>query len=494
MIKIIIFFIIFMMTTQNVVAEDRLNYIMYEACKTGDIATVKRMIERGVDVNIKSDFFAHTALMLATYNGHLDIVNYLLSKGADANIGFPLADAVEYGHIEIVRSLVEKGDADVNITISSKTLLSYVISYNDEYTALGAKMAKILISGGADLKGELISAVESGRTEIVKHLISSGANIKEIDSYGKTAFMIAKEKGYNEIAAFLFENSIFDEYKTIIESYKGQPAIADIKKMIEVSQSQYLNRDTSFKGIAFKEGTYVLSIILILGYNDLGESLIKAGAVNINEYNNYGYSTSNVLIDTVKNNNINAVKMLIKYDVNINSGNEKTALYFAIENENIDMVNTLLEAKIKPNYLYDALKKNNTEIAKTLIDYKANISTGSFITSIENKNIDIINYIIATGYDINGNNGQELLACIENNNVEIAKILIKNGADVNTSYDNYTPLAKACEKGYIDIVTLLIENYADVNNGSNSYTLLEIARNNGHDDIVALLETLATLE
>lgn len=499
-----------MATTLNVVAEDRPHYIMYEACKTGDIATVKRIIQRGVDVNIASDFFNHTALYLASANGHLDIVNYLLSKGADANINTPLGEAVRYGHVEIARSLLEKGNADVNVTISEiryansgsyteyYTLLSYAMIYSD--AELGAKMAKILIDSGADLDGKLISATMSGQTKIVKYLINAGVDIKEVDSYGKTSFMLAKEKGYNDIADILFERSIFDEYKTLIESYKGQPAIADIKKMIEISNSQYLNRDTSFKSIAFEKGTYVLSLVLILGYNDLGASLIKAGAVNINSYDNgHSYGNNSVLIHTVVNNNIDAVNILIKHGVDINSNKDETALYFAIENENIDMVKTLLEANIKPDYLYNALEKNNTEITKTLIDYNVSISANSFVMSIKNNNIDIVNYIIATGYDLNANNGQELLASVENNNIEIAKILIENGADVNTKYESYTPLMIACREGYTNIVAFLIENYADVNIGNDSYnnnnnTPLGVAQNNGHDDIVVLLKNAGAVE
>ncbi len=36
--------------------EDRLNYQLYEACKSGDIKKVRELIRKGVNVNEKSDF------------------------------------------------------------------------------------------------------------------------------------------------------------------------------------------------------------------------------------------------------------------------------------------------------------------------------------------------------------------------------------------------------------------------------------------------------
>lgn len=67
------------------------------------------LIDAGADINQLSDGW--TPLYLASYNNNIPIVNLLLSKGADINIGprSPLSAAVTMGNLEIVKILISKG-------------------------------------------------------------------------------------------------------------------------------------------------------------------------------------------------------------------------------------------------------------------------------------------------------------------------------------------------------------------------------------------------
>jgi ankyrin repeat protein len=51
----------------------------FKAAFRGDLATIKKLIESGVDVNMK-DKTGKTPLILAAQNGHQDIIELLLSK------------------------------------------------------------------------------------------------------------------------------------------------------------------------------------------------------------------------------------------------------------------------------------------------------------------------------------------------------------------------------------------------------------------------------
>ena len=53
-----------------------------DAARKGDAATVKRLLDEGVDVNTKFRYNA-TALFYACDAGHLEVVKVLLDKGAD---------------------------------------------------------------------------------------------------------------------------------------------------------------------------------------------------------------------------------------------------------------------------------------------------------------------------------------------------------------------------------------------------------------------------
>ena len=75
---------------------------LQDAARKGDAATVKKLLDEGVDVNTKFRYGA-TALFYACDHGHLEVVKVLLDKGADLTIkdtfyGFtPLMLAVSPG-------------------------------------------------------------------------------------------------------------------------------------------------------------------------------------------------------------------------------------------------------------------------------------------------------------------------------------------------------------------------------------------------------------
>ena len=54
------------------------------ASQQGHLDVVQALLAKGADVNAKDNDGA-TALMLASQNGHLDVVQALLAKGADVN-------------------------------------------------------------------------------------------------------------------------------------------------------------------------------------------------------------------------------------------------------------------------------------------------------------------------------------------------------------------------------------------------------------------------
>jgi ankyrin repeat protein len=95
---------------------------LIKASKEGDIASVQKLVARGVDVNAKADIISDwgkTALMEASLIGHVDIVAALLKAGADVNAKDDYGDtalmfAAGKGHYDIVKLLLDAG-ADVNL-------------------------------------------------------------------------------------------------------------------------------------------------------------------------------------------------------------------------------------------------------------------------------------------------------------------------------------------------------------------------------------------
>ncbi len=107
---------------------------------------MRNALEEGTDINIKNDK-GWTALMGASMNGHLEIVELLIEKGADVNdniIGTTvLMCASLNGHIEIVEFLIDNG-ADVNVRDSrGSNVLKYASKNGHE------EIVRILKDAGA---------------------------------------------------------------------------------------------------------------------------------------------------------------------------------------------------------------------------------------------------------------------------------------------------------------------------------------------------------
>jgi ankyrin repeat protein len=153
-------------------------------------------------------------LHCAVFNGHMEIVNLLLEKGADVNLKdnfgtTPLKSAALNGHMRIVKLLLEKG-ADVNLT--------------DKYD-----------------KTPLHWAVFNGHMEIVNLLLEKGADVDLKDNFGNTSFYCALIKGYIEIVKLLLLINLIkvDGYKLDITDYEISLSLSDrdrLNKLVNVDR------------------------------------------------------------------------------------------------------------------------------------------------------------------------------------------------------------------------------------------------------------------
>jgi outer membrane protein assembly factor BamB len=92
------------------------NEQLWEAARQGDAATVRQLLDRGVDPNAEFRE-GGTALLFAAQHGHADVVELLLARGADVHARDRINNATalhfSYGLPAVVKVLVEHG-ADVN--------------------------------------------------------------------------------------------------------------------------------------------------------------------------------------------------------------------------------------------------------------------------------------------------------------------------------------------------------------------------------------------
>ena len=138
--------------------------------------TVKFLINSGFSLNIK-DFHGETALHVAVEHGNLEIVRFLIEKGANVNVRskakvtpiLRLEDNFnDKETVEILRLLISKG-AKVNVSNSDKETLLMMACFHNNFEAV-----KILLEAGAnpnlkDEDGE--TALQKTDSDEIKQLL-----------------------------------------------------------------------------------------------------------------------------------------------------------------------------------------------------------------------------------------------------------------------------------------------------------------------------------
>ena len=123
------------------------------AAKEGCSNAVECLLELGADINTRVGFLERSALEEASDGGHIDIVEYLLAKGAKLEVGLPnhnpLFHAIYENHIEVAKVLLSAGlDPHVTyLTLSGKLRNAFSFAKEcgkgkviDLLTAVGCRM------------------------------------------------------------------------------------------------------------------------------------------------------------------------------------------------------------------------------------------------------------------------------------------------------------------------------------------------------------------
>ena len=164
------------------------------AASTGDIEAVKQYLDAGGDVNAKNKVTT-TPLYWAAYEGQKEIVELLITNGADVNLRSGMVVKTKDG---------SEGNKMAQEIMNNRTPLDMAILR--EHT----EIAELLIAKGTDVNAKsnrgytpLHEASKKEKTEIIELLIAKGADVNAKDADGKTPLDRAIMNRIDEIADLL---------------------------------------------------------------------------------------------------------------------------------------------------------------------------------------------------------------------------------------------------------------------------------------------------
>ena len=363
------------------------------AVKNGNVDCVEVLLNYKADIEGRGDYDDYhdddewnlpgrydgsTPLFVAAAYGHLDILKCLVENGADVNAAThdkstPLMIASRYGHVNVVTFLIEHG-ANMDLKHKTgKTALHYVVYHNNDC----CDVLSCFIKNGADVNATtndnstpLMIASKKGLVNVVTFLIEHGANVELQDNNGETALHYAVDSC--DVLSFLIRNGADVNSRTY---YKYTPLIIASRKGL-VNVVTFLIEHGAKLDLQDKEGRTALH-----------------HAVEFDR----GGDSCDVLSCLIRNG----------ADVNARTNDNSTPLMIASKKGHLNEVNFLVE-------------------------HGANMG-------LQDKNGErALHYAVGSC---------DILGC-----------LIRNGANVNTcAHDNSTPLMKASLKGHMNAVILLVE-------------------------------------
>nr|XP_048298347.1 ankyrin repeat and KH domain-containing protein 1 isoform X9 [Myodes glareolus] len=497
---------------------------LMEAASAGHVEVARVLLDHGAGINTHSNEFKESALTLACYKGHLDMVRFLLEAGADQEhktdeMHTALMEACMDGHVEVARLLLDSG-AQVNMPADS---------FESPLTlaACGGhvELAALLIERGANLEEvndegytPLMEAAREGHEEMVALLLAQGANINaQTEETQETALTLACCGGFSEVADFLIKAGADIELgcSTPLMEASQEGHLELVKYLLAAGANVHATTAT---------GDTALTYACENGHTDVADVLLQAGAHL--EHESEGGRTP--LMKAARAGHLCTVQFLISKGANVNratANNDHTVVSLACAGGHLAVVELLLAHGADPTHrlkdgstmLIEAAKGGHTNVVSYLLDYPNNVllvptTDVSQLTSPsqdESQEPDRtsqemspallgVQKAVSTRVPAGSNNPSQTTDCptpescsqTPSNTVSppMPPVYPSVDIDAHTESNHDTALTLACAGGHEELVSVLIARDAKIEHrDKKGFTPLILAATAGHVGVVEIL-------
>ncbi len=293
-------------------------------------------------------------LIQAVEEGYVSKVIELLEKGADPTIAnergiTPLMMCAKAGDWCLVNTLLEYGASKTACDDKRNTVLHYAVQSGDFYCVLGLISPETLNAQNNEGITPLMLAVINKHVDIVSLLLQWHVELNAKDAFGRTALMHA-------VTQVDPKGTLF--YKAIVELL--------IKYGAEID-AQDKAGDSALIHAAFHNKIPLVELLLNAhaGYtlkNNRGESTLSLAKKNadqtllkciervIERKNTWmkDYAASEFLYAAYSNNTAQVKQLVVSHEIDEQDNVGRTALFFAADNNNLELVQVLLQKGANP--------------------------------------------------------------------------------------------------------------------------------------------------
>jgi len=444
------------MNTRDLTPDDLISELC-NAAKEGNLEIIESILKDYPNLINEKDINNLTPLCYAAVSGHLKIVDFLIKMNAEVD------------HLIQLNNNDSSSDSDSDSDYDLHESPSIRINLVEWIAASGLReIAKSLLKAGANKDFghlDILKAAKKGDLKQIQQcLYQDPTSLNIHDEFKRTPLYFAAANGHIDVVDFLIkQNPLIDtgiyQEDMPINPTNGQTPLcaALIGKHIEVVKllldAGCSTGNTDHNSVFMNYSYRPLDYAAQNGFLE-GVKLLVQYDPNLIEQQNK-CKTTTVLIQAAIHGHANIVEFLIQNNINVDSmplirhqGEEKTALYYAIENGYSEVVALLLNAHADTNKqvnseycIHIAVKLGHTEIVKLLL--KANPDL-IHVTNKENK--------------------PPLFIAAEKGYQEIVEYLVNQDADVYYKIKNRNPnddkdrtaLDKAIEKKRMSTVEFLL--------------------------------------
>jgi len=432
------------------------NIALHYAVMMGSAEMAELFISKSLILSDSQNKLGQTPLQMAAEAGNLEMIDFLISKGADPNHRdargiTPLHEAVINGHVEATKLLLDKG-ADVDLqttdglensdTREASSLHLAVIFGRVEILPVIFEKNVFTARRNKDGYTPVMIAIKENHTTMLDTLLSKGASVENDVDYVKPLDLALEKKDY-ELATKLIEHGANVDH---VNRKDETPLILSIENNDLKSIKLLLDNGANVEGV--ENGEDPLQYALDRLNADAIELLLNAGA-DPNAPDKKGRTPLYIAIEEQK---IGLARLLVEKGGNagfVSSTWKLTPVQLAIDLKNLDMLSLLIVngAPVDVETDFDKIP-----LAMAI---RAGAPFVSYILQSGNVNLSTT--------DEDGNTFLHFAAIYENNG-RIARELIDHGINIDSvNNEGQTPLHVAASKGNNEVVKILVSLGADIN-------------------------------